>query len=400
MMDAAPPETDGAAPVLDRSFPADAFEPRDASMPVDGGAPDLGPPATYFGQVLYEDRLQDMSGFTGEVVPRGASGVRVELLDAAGAVLEETRADIAGRFRFATDAGGVSLRAWADTAVGDHRVLVTDRRRRANAYAIETAALEGAETTLLATAAELGGPFNVVATSHAALTLYAPFVGAAGPALIFRWEAGSGFACGSCFDGVDEISLGGGLDDTDEYDDVIILHELAHYFVEHYSADSSPGGAHRDRQVEPTLAYGEGVAYAFACIVGQSPWIIDTFATSVRSIDLEAVTVNGVATPDLVGTTDGTATGNLREEIVAGILWDAYDEADAAEPFDRVALGVDGVLALLVDHFGAPSVPDAGARGIDLTDLLDALVCFSGVPADDVAALAADRDFPWSAPGC
>ncbi|NIR38739.1 MAG: hypothetical protein GWO22_23055, partial [Actinobacteria bacterium] len=277
--------------------------------------------------------------------------------------------------------------------------VVTDRRRRPAVYAVEATALADAPTDLLAVASETGGAFNVAAVSWLAFQTYAPHVGAAAPTLAYRWEAGRAFACGSCYGG-NEVSLGGGASDTDEYDDVIIVHELAHYFVEHYSADSSPGGTHRDLQVEPTLAYGEGLGYAFAGVVLGAPWVIDTFVDAVRFIDFEVMTIGGVSDPTFTGTTDGTATGDLREEIVSGILWDAFDPASDAEPFDRVALGLAEWMALLVDHFGGGSIPDRGAAGIDLTDYLDALVCVSGVPATDVAALAADRDFPWSAPDC
>lgn len=367
---------------------ADAFVP-----------PDLGPAATYFGTVRYEDRPQDRSGFTGAVVPLGAPGVLVELLDDRGGVLESVRTDAAGAFAFEATTGGATIRALSDASFGDHRVVVTDRRRRPSLYSVAAAATADGPTELLAAASETGGPFNVAAVSWLAFQTYAPYVGAAAPTLAFRWEAGRAFPCGSCYGG-DEVSLGGGLDDTDEYDDVIIVHELGHYFVEHYSADSSPGGAHRDLQVEPVLAYGEGLAYAFAGVVLGAPWVIDTFSDSVRFIDFEAMTIGGAGEPTFTGTTDGTATGNLREEIVSAILWDAFDGPSGSEPFDRVALGLAEWMALLVDHFGGGAVTDRGATGIDLTDLLDALVCVSAVPAADVAALAADRDFPWSAPDC
>lgn len=402
--DAAP---DDGAPADSGAAAEDAFVRPDLGEPDAGAAdlgvdafapPDLGPATTYHGTLRYEDRPQDESGFTGGLVPTPAPGILVELLDAGGAVLEATRTDGEGAYAFEATAGGATVRASSDTLFGEHRAVVVDRRRRPSLYTLEAPAREAEPTDLLARAEGVGGPFNVLAVSYLAFSVYAPFVGPA-PTLVYRWEPGRAFGCGSCY-GDDTVSLGGGLDDTDEYDDVIIVHELGHYFVDHHSADSSPGGSHRDLQVEPTLAYGEGLAYAFAGVVLGAPWVIDTFIDDTRFIDFEAMTLGGATEPTFTGTTDGTATGDLREEIVSGILWDAFDPASASEPFDRVALGREGWLRLLIDHFGAGAVPDRGARGIDLTDFLDALVCVSGVPAADVAALAADRDFPWTAPEC
>lgn len=399
-------DDDGAG---DDAGPADAFVPVEPDLGGDADAggesdafvtgPDLGPAATYFGTIRYEDRPQDQDGFTGAIVPTPAPGVLVDLLDGSGATLESVRTDADGAYVFEATSGGATIRAASDTLFGDHRAVVIDRRRRASLYSLEAVANEGSATDLLAEASGVGGPFNVVAVSYLAFETYAPYVGAAAPTLAYRWEQGRAFGCGSCY-GDDEISLGGGTDDTDEYDDVIIVHELGHYFVEHYSADSSPGGSHRDLQVEPVLAYGEGLAYAFAGVVLGAPWVIDTFIDDTRFIDFEEMTIDGVGDPTFTGTTTGTATGNLREEIVSGILWDAFDPASGSEPFDRVALGLDGWMRLLIDHFGAGGLSDRGATGIDLTDFLDALVCVSDVPAADVAALADDREFPWSAPDC
>ena len=396
---------DGGSPPSDAGDRVDASEGgSDASVvAVDAAvdafvSPDLGPEGTIFGTVRYEDRPQDADGFTGAEVELPAPGILVELLDGSGAVVESVRTDAEGAYAFEA-AIGATVRASSDTLFGDHRAIVTNRRRRPSLYSMEAPALEGSATDLLAEADGVGGPFNVLAVTYLAFETYAPYVGAAGPTLVYRWEQGRAFGCGSCYGGA-VVSLGGGTDDTDEYDDFIVVHELGHYFVEQYSADSSPGGTHRDLQVEPVLAYGEGLAYAFAGVVLGAPWVIDTFIDATRFIDFEAMTIGGVADPTFSSTTDGTATGHLREEIVSGILWDAFDSASGSEPFDRVALGVDGWMRLLIDHFGGGGLPDRGASGIDLTDFLDALVCVSGVPADDVAALAADRSFPWSAPDC
>lgn len=367
--------------------------------PHDAGWPDARPVthgAVVVGAVRYEDRVFDEGGFTGALEARPARRVRVQLWrddallaegfteDDGGFVLplgDETRADETLR-----------VVARAEAAYEGHTVRVADRARAASVYALEAEGRADARFELIARADDVGGAFNVVDVSVDAFALYAPHVAAPAPTLTYRWERGRAYDCGSCY-GDDEISLGGGFDDTDEYDDDIVLHELGHYFVDHYGRDTSPAGAHRDRQVEPELAYGEGLAYFFAAMVTGRPIIVDTFRGSNRVIDLERLLQNGEAKSDFRGV---TADGRLREEIVAGVLWDAYDADSAEEPFDRVAIGRDGMMRVLVDHFGADRV----WRSIVLDDFLEALVCVAGVPEDDAEALAADRAYPWSPAGC
>lgn len=371
---------------------------RDSGIPLPDTGPDVrsdtGGPQTLSGTVFYEDRPFDRTGFTGALPLVPVRNAPVTIV--AGGASLETTTDESGQFEVELDAASVTVRVRAEGAIGDHRVEVVDRSRTGEIYELEATVALGEPVELVATLASgLGGPFNIADVAQQAFSLYAPYVGAAAPTLTYRWERGRPFSCGSCYGG-DTISLGGGEDDTDEYDDDIILHELGHYFVDHYSGDSSPGGSHRDRQVEPRLAFGEGLGYFFALLVSGRPYIVDTFIDDIRVIDYDAMTQNGASRADFLGTTGG-ANGDLREEIVAGIFYDAFDPSSAEEPFDRVALGQDGTMALLVDYFGTWPHADQGARGIDLSDLLFALVCFSDVPAADVQALADDRNFPWSA---
>ncbi|MEQ9076046.1 MAG: hypothetical protein RLP09_19460 [Sandaracinaceae bacterium] len=382
-----------------------AFGCDGAGGELDAGWPDVQPPVgdtggdAVRGAVFYEDRVFDEGGFTGERVERPARGVRVQLW-ADGALVAEGFTDDDGGFSLARgglDAGdAVTVIARAEAERAGHTVRVADRARRPSVYALEEQGRVDEAFRLIARADAEGGAFNVVDVSVDAFALYAPYVGEAAPTLTYRWERGRGFDCGSCY-GDDEISLGGGFEDTDEYDDDIVLHELGHYFVDHYGRDTSPAGVHRDRQVEPELAYGEGLAYFFAAMVTGRPVIVDTFAGSNRVIDLERVLQNGESLDVFRGV---TADGRLREEIVAGVMWDAFDGPSDAEPFDRVALGVEAVMAVLVDHFARWPFEDRGPSGIDLSDYLHALVCVAGVLEEDAARLAEDRAFPWSPAGC
>ena len=363
---------------------------------------------TIRGRVQYEDRPYDENGFTGAIVPRASRGIRIVAIDVEGRKRAETRTDEQGRFSFAygdIDEPRIKIQAFADADFEGHRARTIDRSVSASVYQIESAFIsadEGSEVELLARAGDgKGGAFNIVDVAYSAFRFYSPYVDSAGPLLTYRWQSGMAFSCGSCYSSAsDQVSLGGQPEDTDEYDDDIILHELGHYFVFHYGRDTSPGGQHRDRQVEPELAYGEGLAYFFACMIQNTPVVVDTFQDAVRVINIEKLTQNGVSQPDFRGTSDGTQAGNLREEIVAGIMWDAFDSASSAESFDRVTIGVEGQMQILVDYFRDWSLSDQNVRGVDLADYLYALVCIGGVPQDDVVHLAEDRAFPWSPVSC
>jgi hypothetical protein len=400
---------DAGAPDADTPTPdAGTLTPDAGTLTPDAGTPtpDAGSAGAVRGSVQYEDRPIDASGTAGVLELRPARAVAVDLLGSTGTVLATGTTDDAGRFELPyTTAPGmlVTVRARAEVSYLGHGGRVLDRRGRGNVYALVSTPFDGSAGVDLALVARasggLGGAFNIADVLYSAFLVYAASVGTPAPRLTVQWQAGLAWTCGSCYSG-DVISLGGQVADTDEYDDGIILHEMGHYFADHYSRDTSPGGSHRDRQVEPELAYGEGLGYFFACLVQGHPLVVDTYATSSRLMEFEDVTLDGVSRTDFVGTSTGAPDGSLREEIVAAILWDAFDGVNPAEPFDRVALGVDGMLALLVDYFGTWPHPDQGAPGIDLSDLLYALVCSAGVPAADAEALANDRGFPWAASPC
>lgn len=410
-LDAAPLD---AAPLDAAAVDAAPFDaaPFDAAV-LDGGPVDAGETpldassaGVVRGMVQYEDLPFDVGGFTGAIALRPARAVDVALLGAAGAVLATGTTDDDGRFALphAAPAGTlVTVRAQAAVSYAGHSGRVIDRRGRGRVYALASAPFDvgsAAEVSLLAQAdSGLGGAFNIADILYSAFVVYAPTVGTPAPRITVQWQAGLAFTCGSCYSS-DVISLGGQPADTDEYDDGIILHELGHYFADHYSRDTSPGGTHRDRQVEPELAYGEGLGYFFACLVQGNPLVVDTYVSSNRIMEFEDVTLDGVSRADFLGTSTGAPDGLLREELVAGILWDAFDGLNPAEPFDRVELGVAGVLALLVDYFGTWPHADQGAAGIDLSDFLYALVCDAGVPPEDAEALATNRGFPWAATAC
>lgn len=357
-------------------------------------------PTRVAGTVRYLDKAFDANGFTGERPALPARGTRIEAVRALdGAVVADTLTDLDGRFAldFAAQPGDHRVRAVSAGAVDGQAVEVRDIDASLR-YAVDSAPfMAGADRDDLALLADaddaIGGALNIVDTTVGGFLFMAPYVDGPAPAITFRWQPGVGHACGSCYSN-NVIRLAGALEDTDEYDDVIILHELWHWFVEHYSADASPGGPHRDRLVSPALAYGEGVAYAFAGLARGAPDVVDTFIDAVRHIDMEAMTIGGEDLDVLYGTTDATPEGRHREELVEGIIWDSIDPASPDEPFDTVSIGVAGGFALLT-RLGTGDFDDVGARGIDVADWLGMLACEA--EPQSAIALATERRYPFSA---
>lgn len=357
------------------------------------------------GRVEYEDRRYDTEGFTGDLDLRPARGVLVEVVRTLdGAPLGEGVADSEGDFTFAVSLHPDLLyyvRALSETHYEGQRGRAVDRSGDEVLYAVVSdpfapGADDPVEIDVLAERAEaIGGAMNIVDTTWELFDFISDYVESSAPRVTFRWERGRSFGCGSCYSN-NVISLGGQLEDPDEYDDDIILHELGHYFSQHYADDDSSGGQHRDRQVNPRTAYAEGAAYVFAGVIRQTPYYVDNYIDDIRFTHYEDVTLNGESLDDFFGTDNGTLGGDLREEIVEGILWDAYDAFDAEEPFDTLEIGADGMMEIFIGYFGDGGAPNVGASGIDLADFLNALTCGEPNPESTVQPIVDDREFPWS----
>ena len=361
-----------------------------------------GDPQRLQGVVRYEDRPYSSAGFSGELQERGARGVAVHLFSTRGEKLQTVYSGAEGEFAFSL-AGLVGERLYVElesrSQVGALSFEVQDARRAEALYRQRSEPFVAAEHALFwrvaaPASSELGAALHIVDVAYDALVMMQRIpLGASPPPLRLRWAPSYTFSCASCFSAeLQTISLGGGADDPDEFDDDIILHEIGHYFLSNFSRDSSPGGSHRDRRVIPTLAYTEGAAYFFAAMAHGSPAIVDVSAAGVRFIELDGVSQQGEMREDFRGTSTGNVFGELREEVVAGILWDSFDPASAAEAFDQVQLDTEGMLRLWTD-LRAEGLADRGATGVDLPDWLDRALA-SGVAPLALQRLLDDRAYP------
>jgi hypothetical protein len=121
--------------------------------------------------------------------------------------------------------------------------------------------------------------------------------------------------------------LGAANDDTDEYDEHVLIHEFGHYLEHQFSRSDSIGGPHTvgDR-LDPRVAMGEGWGYAFAGMATGDPAAHDAFGNRQQLgfvIDVER--------------NDQLNPGWYSEGSIEAILYDLFD-ADS-DGVDAVSLG-------------------------------------------------------------
>ncbi|MCP5090890.1 MAG: hypothetical protein GY949_08195 [Gammaproteobacteria bacterium] len=131
--------------------------------------------------------------------------------------------------------------------------------------------------------------------------------------------------------------LGDAGDDTEEFDDHVIVHEWGHYFEDVFSRSDSKGGPHSVGQsIDARLAFGEGWATALAAMALDDPQYCDTAVVGTNSgfgIDTENNNLGlqgwfnemSVATflYDLWDTNDTNADGTDNDSIGFGPIFDA-----------------------------------------------------------------------------
>src|SRR5439155_313592 len=122
--------------------------------------------------------------------------------------------------------------------------------------------------------------------------------------------------------------LGDRNDDSDEFDDAVIVHEYAHLLAAKFSRDDSPGGPHvLGDMLDPRVAWSEGWANFFSSAVRNDPIWRDSYGlngTRILRYDLE----------DNVPA--GDKPGYWSEASVDTILWDFF--GDHPDPADEVQL--------------------------------------------------------------
>jgi len=123
--------------------------------------------------------------------------------------------------------------------------------------------------------------------------------------------------------------LGKENQDTDEYDDHVILHEWGHYVEHRFGRSDNLGGAHSDAShLDARVAQSEGFGNAWAAITSDNPLYVDTDGTRQSSgFDFNVESDSIIGYP-----------GWFKEFSVQQIIYDLYDSA--ADGDDNIALGL------------------------------------------------------------
>lgn len=295
-------------------------------------------PATLSGAVSYEKIPVGRTGLKLDAPERqAAAGIRVEVLPAEGGeplAGGYTGAD--GTYRLEVPlARPARVRVRAVAATENARVVSASER---GVYALTSPELRlepgrsAAHDFLATDAGRVSGPFNiahVIARANAVIRSAQPAV--AIPAVEVRWD--TAYADGTFFRFSEKVAYINGRrgEDSDEFDDHVIVHEYGHFIMASFSREDSPGGDHGPGELlDPRLAWSEGWADFFSAVVTGDPVYLDSGVEEGRQTVL-------VETDLEQNVAEGDRPGIWSEQSVGSALWDLYDAA--AEPGDSVALG-------------------------------------------------------------
>lgn len=358
-----------------------------------------GPPVhgEITGTVRYEDRIPSRNGYlTGPWVP--AARVAVEAVRAFDEqVIASGYTDLDGAYSLDVSVQGppqVRVRALTEVEPGAPAVsLRTGLSPDAGPIAVSSPELvlepAGAVVDVLADAQGGGAAFNALDVAGRALAFMGEVLGVPAAPLALAWKPGSADPCGTCYYGnTGVLTLSGTAADDDAYDDAVVAHETGHHFEMAHGVADSPGGYHDGRRIDPRVAWSEGFANAFAAVVLQDSLYVDVRALGATLV----LDIESVSHEQSYGTSDGTMTGAVSEDLVGAVLWDLIDAGP--EPLDPASAPASTLLDTSLAWFGA--AVGRGFPGVDLVDHLDGLLCLGLSPAGSVDAVAVQqRKFPY-----
>lgn len=293
-------------------------------------------------------------------------GAVVELVNGSNTVLASTSTDANGDYSFndvAPNTSNLRVRVKAQmlrTGTPAWNFQIVDNTNSKALYSMVTAnfnvttsnvtqnlhAALGTGTTYLNTRAS--APFAVLDSVYdivqKVIAADANFVFAS---LNLNWSVNNVAASGdkttgnigtSHFDGTEIYLLGKANNDTDEFDDHVVIHEWGHYFEGFHSRSDSIGGQHGGGdKLDMRVAFGEGFGNAWSGIITDDPFYRDSYGSNSANGFSINVETNAAESP-----------GWASESNVQGILYDLYDSG--SEAGDGVALGMAPILATLVNE--------------------------------------------------
>ena len=260
----------------------------------------------------------------------------------------------------------------------DLSLRVADNTSLNSTYSVSSAAetQRSDSSTLIADRSRISGAFNILEmVQRANETIRTADTAIDPPAVTIYWSTkntrrsgnvAQGFIGTSFFNVANNTAyiLGDRNDDSDEFDDSVIIHEYGHLLAAKFSRDDSPGGeTHPGDILDPRVAWSEGWANFFSSVVrNDSVWRDSSGSngTNVYRFDLNDKT----PAADMPGYWSETSVGTLLWELYQGSeltrntrysftqIWDAFTDLRA----DHLVY-----LPYFLEHFVAqnPSAVDA-----------------------------------------
>jgi hypothetical protein len=369
--------------------------------PGEGGALASCPASSILvsGRVVYEDKPYDLGGFRPHM-DRPVRFAVVELRDAdnPASLLGKVHTDAGGGFcvgaSFRPVADRAFVRVKADADVEGTRLYVVD-------YSSDIYYLDGAATTVQpgtvkvlptlhvnedtpwktapigGSASFAGGAFNILDVVTGGAQFVRDRWQRPLPTLAVAWQDRQTEGLGTFFvPGSNIIHIKGEVqEDSDEYDDDIILHEFGHFTMHSLAKDTSPGGTHfiNGNTQDMRLAWSEGWANFFSAMVRDIDPSRFSNVSGVPGVLIDALFTEGagralrfayeVATPEAyvpdpqtpdnqpipvgVNLFKNRVVFGSSEVSVAAALWDIYAGAGG-----HPGIGRDGILEV-VEEIGA-----------------------------------------------
>ena len=136
--------------------------------------------------------------------------------------------------------------------------------------------------------------------------------------------------------------LGDESSDADEFDRHIITHEWGHYFEQNLSRTDSMGGSHDiNEKLDPNIAFSEGWSNAFAAIVTDNPFYLDTSENSKpTTFNIESIYLTDKDWSE--------SDGWFSEKSIQEILYDIYDSN--SDYGDTISLGFGPIYSVLTSE--------------------------------------------------
>ena len=232
------------------------------------------------GRFLYRDRAFTLGGFTGADTDEPIRLADVQILDAANNILASGATGLDGRFTIQV----------FDTVVRNVRVRVLTQAANTPSFAAKVLSatnsavfavvgptytnhdpsqdIDFAASPVVALQGQGGDAFNIFDQILDAFDFIASMRGSRPTQMLTAyWAIGS--TIGTWFNpGSSSIHLVGMSNDSDGYDDTVIIHEVGHYSEYVFSASDSPGGNHSlNSYYDLTLTWSEGYATFFENMV-------------------------------------------------------------------------------------------------------------------------------------